>query len=183
MASQDDFTRKLSDADWKKARIVWEADPKLSFADLAKQFGVSRQRMSGKARDQGWRKVDAQERIAQKAMDQADARERAQPAVPPVVDRERIVVEEQSPQASPESEAAAVDLRANIITRHREETNAVRKTVYEALRQNDFNKGKLAKISAESMEILHRLERTSYGLESKGGNEQSLRIVVERRET
>jgi hypothetical protein len=77
------------------------------------------------------------------------------------------------------AEAIAVAKRAEILTRHRTEVNAARNLSYEAMRNKNFELGKLAKISAEALNIIHGMERKAWGLD-KGDPQSGGVIIIER---
>lgn len=77
------------------------------------------------------------------------------------------------------ADAIAVAKRAEILTRHRTEVNAARNLSYEAMRTKNFDMGKLAKISAEALNIIHGMERKAWGLD-KGDGDTPHTIIIER---
>lgn len=75
----------------------------------------------------------------------------------------------------------AVDVRAQVLDRHRKEWAAPRKIIYDAIKAGDFEKAKLAKISSETLTLIQGGECRAYGitLEAKGADAQTV-VVVER---
>ena len=82
----------------------------------------------------------------------------------------------------------AVDVRAEVLSRHRKEWAAPRKVAYEALQQaakNDvagaFERAKLAKITAETLTLVQVGECRAFGLshDARAGDGQTV-VVVER---
>jgi hypothetical protein len=65
----------------------------------------------------------------------------------------------------PMSKHAAIEARATVLDRHRRELNLPRQRIYAALNEGDFNKAKLAKISAETLSIVQAAERKAWGLD------------------
>jgi len=75
----------------------------------------------------------------------------------------------------------AVDVRAQVIDRHRKEWAAPRKIAYEAIQKGDFERAKLAKISAETLTLIQAGECKAFGItpDSKGADGRTV-VVVER---
>lgn len=82
----------------------------------------------------------------------------------------------------------AVDVRAEVLSRHRKEWAAPRKVAYEALRQagkgdvaGAFERAKLAKITAETLTLVQVGECRAFGLnhDARAGDGQTV-VVVER---
>lgn len=72
------------------------------------------------------------------------------------------------------------DVRAQVIDRHRKEWAAPRKIAYEAIQRSDFERAKLAKISAETLTLIQAGECRAYGIKPDDkGNERTV-VVVER---
>ena len=68
----------------------------------------------------------------------------------------------------PEKKAAAIasaaDEKVAVIIRHREEWETQRALVTTAIEKNDFDKAKLAKITAETLKIRQEAERKAWGI-------------------
>jgi hypothetical protein len=75
----------------------------------------------------------------------------------------------------------AVDVRANVLERHRKEWAAPRKIAYEAVQRGDFERAKLAKITAETLTLIQGGECRAYGInhEARAADGQTV-VVVER---
>lgn len=82
----------------------------------------------------------------------------------------------------------AVDVRAEVLSRHRKEWSAPRKVAYEALQQaqkgdiaGGFERAKLAKITAETLTLVQVGECRAYGInhDARAGDGQTV-VVVER---
>ena len=75
----------------------------------------------------------------------------------------------------------AVDIRAQVLDRHRKEWAAPRKIAYEAVQRGDFEKAKLAKITAETLTLIQGGECRAYGInhETRAADGQTV-VVVER---
>lgn len=165
---------RLTAEQWAIARAKWEADPLVTFEELGKEYGVSKQAVQKRAKEGGWvRRADGMAQLAARAHAKADE----------LVDRKVDAVVEHK---RPEAEGSRVAVRAQILERHRNEMNASRKKVYEALQNGDFEKAKLAKITAEALQIIQSSERKSWGLDaadaSAAGATNNTVVVIERRE-
>jgi AcrR family transcriptional regulator len=86
------------------------------------------------------------------------------------------------------SEEFAVDVRAEVLSRHRKEWAAPRKVAYEALQQagkgdvaGGFERAKLAKITAETLTLVQVGECRAYGLnhDARSADDRTV-VVVER---
>lgn len=90
--------------------------------------------------------------------------------------------------AAAASQEFAVDVRAQVLDRHRKEWAAPRKVAYEALQQagkgdvaGGFERAKLAKITAETLTLVQVGECRAFGInhDARAGDGQTL-VVVER---
>lgn len=90
--------------------------------------------------------------------------------------------------ASEIADGFAVDVRAQVLDRHRKEWAAPRKIAYDAIQQAGkgdvaaaFERAKLAKITAETLTLVQGGECRAYGInhESRAGDGQTI-VVVER---
>jgi len=70
---------------------------------------------------------------------------------------------------------------AQVLDRHRKEWSAPRKIAYEAVQKGDFERAKLAKITAETLKLIQDGECRAYGItqEARGGDARTV-VVVER---
>ena len=91
--------------------------------------------------------------------------------------------DEQQQQAERRTaDMVASEARAEIITRHRLEWQIVRKKLYEAIRAGDLAQVRLARDSADAMDLMQKNERRAWGLDAVAfgpGGEAAL-VVVER---
>lgn len=80
------------------------------------------------------------------------------------------------------SQEYAVDIRAAVLDRHRKEWAAPRKIAYEAMTKGDFDRAKLAKISAETLSLIQTGECRAYGLDhgARGADGNRTMVVIER---
>lgn len=74
----------------------------------------------------------------------------------------------------------AVDVRAQVLDRHRKEWAAPRKIAYEAIQRSDFERAKLAKISAETLTLIQAGECRAYGIKPDDKGDGRTVVVVER---
>lgn len=163
---------RLTASQWLEARQKWEADPSLTFESLADKLGLSRQAVSKRANAEGWAKVGALRQAAEKAQFKADGKV-AQ------------VAGATSKKDAAATFEASVEIRADVIDRHRVDWAEHRKNFAIAEIKEDFENGKKAKISAEMLLIRQKGERAAYGLEDNNAPPPSttadvLRELVEK---
>lgn len=144
---------RLTADQWKAARIKWESDPSLTFEDIGKDNGVSRVAVSKKAAAEKWERVSDLQTLAKLAHARSDARE---------------VTSKVSSQVTPETidaRDAAVDLRADVLDRHKADLARHRHLHADEAMAADLEAGKRAKISMEVLALRHKAERSAYGLD------------------
>jgi hypothetical protein len=174
----------ISDEQWEVARLQWESDPMVTFADIAEELGTSRQAVQLRSKRKSWQRRLDLAAVAEKAHAAADSKfthfavdgpestapvysgpaeiagrapiARALPEVPRDVPADK---------AAAVMERAAVDQRSEVLTTHRKELVAVRNQVYTAMKSTDIDAAKRAKILAEGMKVLHEGERKAWGLD------------------
>lgn len=202
--SQSMARQSITKEQWEHARIMWESDTKVSYADVGLNLGISKQAVGKKAADQKWQKRMDLPKVVNKAHQLADrksieqglslanfavARENQSSGVddPPLkssgvehVDAEEMDTAHMTP--TQRAEQLAAEKRAAILSRHRVELDGARKRIYESLKVSDpieaFNRGKVAKITTEAMSILQGAERKAWGLDK--GDEVPPTIIIER---
>jgi hypothetical protein len=74
----------------------------------------------------------------------------------------------------------AVDVRAQVLDRHRKEWAAPRKIAYDAIAKGDFERAKLAKISAETLTLIQMGECRAYGIKPEDKGDSRTVVVVDR---
>ena len=144
---------RLTAEQWKAARIKWESDPSLTFEDIGKDNGVSRVAVSKKAASEKWERVNDLQTLAKLAHARSDARE---------------VTSKVSSQVTPETidaRDAAVDLRADLLDRHKADLARHRHLHTDEAMAADLEAGRRAKISMEVLVLRHKAERSAYGLD------------------
>jgi hypothetical protein len=169
---------------WEIARTQWEGDPLVSYGDIAKSLGTSRQTVKQHADRNDWQRRLDMQAVSEKAHAQADSKftysavESSEQAPSVYADPSEIAsrppVRPGLPVVPPGMptegalravETAAVDQRAEVLTKHRKELLAVRSQVYGAMKSPDIEAAKRAKILAEGVKVLHDTERKAWGLD------------------
>ena len=177
---------------WTIVRKLWEADPVVSFQEIATQLGVTRQCVRQKSLRDGWVKRLDMSAIEAKAHAAADskftenaveeAKEEGGVHIPPAdiskrgeISRSLAVVPEGSTpeQAQEIADKSAVDQRTKLIDRQRQEANHARAQIYAAIKaagtKGGYERAKIAKTLTESFRVLHELERRAWGMDSGDG--------------
>jgi hypothetical protein len=168
------MAKRPTTEDWQAARDRWEADPQETFESISEMMGVSRAAVSKKARNPAdpWVRAKGLRELAEKAHQRADERE----VTAKVTRSDPKVTRETSKKGA---EDAAVDIRADVLERHRADWSQHRALFALQSISGDFDAGKTAKISAEMLTLRQRGERAAYGLdiealpESAAGRELS----------
>lgn len=88
---------------------------------------------------------------------------------------EEVAAQEAAKEAATEF---AVDVRAQVLDRHRKEWAAPRKIAYEAVQRGDFEKAKLAKITAETLTLIQGGECRAYGINHDARAADATTVVV-----
>lgn len=84
------------------------------------------------------------------------------------------------------SQEFAIDVRAQLLDRHRREWSAPRKIAYDAMSETDvaksWDKAKLAKISAETLMLIQTGECRAWGLDlaARGADDKRTLVTIER---
>lgn len=170
------MTSRIADA-----RAIYEGTHQLTMAELAEVTGIPKRVLSSHARAESWAKQvkqgqsdEARQAVERFAEWRALAAEVA--AAPPagasdaVPDLARPMVE---------------DALSKLLERHKQELMAPRAISAEAIkiRNSDpdgaFQKAKLAKITAETLDLLHRAERRAWGIDDRETPQGSV-IVIDR---
>lgn len=175
---------------WLEQRMLWEANPTYLAKDVAAALGVSEAAVSQRIKKQEWKRVGSQTEIARRAYDKAD-QEAAEEARREAKEKaQKLIAEGKAEEARKEqvrveqTTELAVDMKASILNRHRKELDGSRNIIYEAIRNKDFEKAKLGKITAEALCIVQNGERKAWGFDSEEKNPTAgeVRVVIERRE-
>jgi hypothetical protein len=148
---------RLSKETWSDIRAEREAGA--SFPELASKYGVSHQAIQKRAKAEGWSDgTDVAEVIRRK-----------------VAEKVARVVASSNPQKRAESIDAAAEKSASVVRMHQAEWDDHRARFGSV--PDDFESGKLAKISAEMLRIRQDGERKAWGLDEASAQPT---IVIER---
>jgi predicted DNA-binding protein YlxM (UPF0122 family) len=179
---------------WVIVRKLWEADPLVSYQEIAEQLGVTRQCVRQKSVREGWVKQMTPEELEAAAhrASQAKFTEKTVDKVaktdyvhvdPPATSvpraeftRVAVAVEEGSTpeQVGELAQRAAVDQRKKLLDHHKEELKAARAQIYAAIKaagsKDGYTRAKTAKTIVESFKVLHEIERRAWGMDvGEGG--------------
>lgn len=161
------------------ARILYETTPGATFKSIAAETGISWRGLEERSKkDGGWAKRSL---LPPSGMNEA-AQQVADRYTGKLADYGDDITAEQKQAAVVETAAeVAIDMRAQLLDRHRKEWGAIRQLVYRNLKAGEFNgQCKLAKISAETLQIVQSNERKAYGLDKGGDGDTSVTVVIDR---
>lgn len=144
--------------DWEAIRAEYEAGA--SQADLSRRHGVSRKAIQKHIEAEGW------------MQDISGAIDRLTEA------RVAGVVAGCDPKKKAKALSRAADARAAVILRHKEEWDRHQALIDEALSLGDFDRAKLAKITAETLKIRQEGERKAWGITDRQETEVSGGVAV-----
>lgn len=179
---------------WVLARARWEAEPQLTFSDVAVLLGISKQAVAKHAQRFGWRQRLDMPTLIAKAHAKADEEtvgtmahdadgshaETPQVVAPrpisPALSRPVLPADAPPEQAHQITSDAAIDARAELLTRHRREWGAVRNLAYTAIKSKDLMEARTAKTVAEAVKTLQDGERKAWGLDS--GDDGPVKVTV-----
>lgn len=142
------MAKRLSKDEWATARVMWESDQSATDTSVAGVFGVSKQAVEQQRKKNNWQKVGAIQNVSERAQFAAD-------------NLSKLGLDKQ--KAS--SIDSAVEIRADVIDRHRGDWAEHRKHFTVSSISDDFEMGKKAKITAEMLKIRQEGERKAYGLD------------------
>lgn len=172
--------------DWLAAKMRWESDPTVNESDVARELGVTRAAVNARKKREKWERVSDQGDLARRAHDRAD-REAAQRLV--ATERAKAVLADgeaakakQAEELAGQTVELAVNMRATILGRHREELEGSRKIVYEAIQKKNFDMAKLGKITAETLVIVQNAERKAWGLDVEEKDTGKVKVIIERKD-
>ncbi len=169
--------RRYAPEEKAAARALYEMNPKISLMQVARDTGIPAETIKSWAageRGNGGKWVKIAEGVTEEAHLLANKHKTTLRELGP-----SLSLHDNTEEAERKtSELAAVEARANIITRHRTEWNAPRQLAYEAVKNRDMDKAKLAKIAAETLKIVQEGERKAWGLDVNGDNK--ITVTIER---
>ena len=162
-----------------EARKLFEGKPYTTDESVAAEVGVQPYWVRRWHREGGWVKASPRVVPGFSAMVAAAAdnmKVRMSELGKPLDDG--VATQEAAKEASLEF---AVDVRAQVLDRHRKEWSAPRKIAYEAVQKGDFERAKLAKITAETLTLIQSGECRAFGInhETRAADGQTV-VVVER---
>lgn len=178
----------IPDERYAAARVLYETTPGMTFIKLAEETGMSVRALEERSRGEGtWSKCpllpnSAMSERAQVVADVYTAK---------VADYGDDISKDQKLAAMrATAEDVAVDMRAQVLDRHRREWQPIRNRVYKQLdprtqmdEKTRFEMSKTTKINAETLAILQLGERKAWGLDKPGegdGGSQGVTVVIER---
>jgi len=144
--------------DWETVRAEYEAGA--SQGELSRRHGVSRTAIQKHIRAEGW------------MQDISGAIDRLTEA------KVAGVVAGSNPKKKAEALNRAADARAAVVLRHKEEWDRHQTIMDEALSLGDFDRAKLAKITAETLKIRQEGERKAWGITDRQETELSGGVAV-----
>ncbi len=155
------------------ARALWEGDPSATHAEVAKELGLRATTLNSWSKKYGWakRKQDMSERAHAVADTYTSKLSELGP---------EITTEQQQQAEADAAEETAANLRAQVLERHRKEWNVPRVLVGEAVKDRNFDKAKLAKITSETLKIVQDAERKAWGIDSGPEGAPKVHVVIER---
>lgn len=153
------------------ARVLYEADPLATITSVAQQTGVPLKLVRRWKEEDGWRKASQRlPDLAGRAAEAADALGMA------IADtgQELATPEQAAEVARVAADRFSVDLRAQVIDRHRREWAGPRKLAYRAIQAADggdlekaFNTGRVAKILSETLTLVQAGECRAHNINPK----------------
>lgn len=167
------------------ARALYEATPGASCVSVAKETGIPEGTVRRWKSEEDWRPaIKTMPDLAGRAGNLANTFKMRMTELGKPLDDAVAAVE----VAKEVSEQHAVDIRAGILDRHRREWAAPRKIIYDAIQQSQrgdvvgaYDKAKLGKIAAETLQIVQVGECRAFGLnEASRSADGGTVVVVER---
>lgn len=169
------------------ARVIYETTPGATFASVAEETGVSARSLEERSKvDGGWtrRALLPPQGLTEAAQAVADryTGKLAEYENDPTPAQKQAVVQSVAAEV-------AVDIRAQLLDRHRKEWSVFRSRVYKQVdpksglsEDERFNMSKTTKINAETLQIIQQNERKAYGLEKGEGDDKKVTLVIDRGE-
>ena len=165
--------RSYSDDIKAAATALWEGDPNITKQQVAEEVGVPPRAVERWSHAEGWAKRQAD--MSERAHAAADNYKGKLSELGP-----EITTEQQKQAETDAAEETAVQLRAQVLERHRREWNAPRKLSYDAVKAKNFDQMKMAKITAEALTLIQNGERKAWGIDSGPDGNQKVTVVIER---
>lgn len=178
---REGVSHRIPEERYQAARVIYETTPGMTFRKLEEETGISWRALEDRSKKDGyWTKRNLLPPVglseaAQVVADRYTGK---------LADYGDDITAEQKQAALKETAVeVAVDMRAQLLDRHRREWGAIRNLVYGNIKAGEFNdKCKLAKISAETLQIMQQNERKAWGLDKPGDDNpaQGVTVVIER---
>lgn len=130
--------------DWETIRAEYEAGA--SMGELSRRHGVDKAAISRRAKKEAWLQ-DISETVNRLTEAKVNG-----------------LVNTVDPKKKAAALSRAADAKASVIFRHQEEWVSHKAIISEALDEGDFDKAKLAKITAETLKIRQEGERRAWGI-------------------
>ena len=144
--------------DWETIRAEYEAGA--SQSDLSRRYGISRKAIQKHIMAEGW-----MQDISGTVNRLAEAKVAG-------------VVAGCDPKKKAEALDRAADAKAAVMRRHKEEWERHQALIDEALAAGDFDKAKLAKITAETLKIRQEGERRAWGIKDSAEEARAADVSV-----
>ena len=159
-----------------KAQVMWETDLDMTHRKVGDELGIPWKTIERWSKTEKWQKVAANN-FADRAEKIADTYVGNLEKYGP-----EITTEQRNQAVAETTDKIAADLRADVVDRHRREWQAPRQISYEAIKERNFEKAKLAKITAETLMLIQNGERRAWGMDKtdKPGEGENTIVVVER---
>lgn len=146
--------KRMSPEEWAGIRAKWETDPRDGYTWIVTEMNLSVSDVAvlKRARKEGWAKKASLKTIVERAQAKADEK----------------VSQKVSGKVSPLTESESVDLRADVIEKHRDEWGDHRRlfTLQDMLGEDGLGVARVAKTAAEAIKIRQEGERKAWGLDA-----------------
>lgn len=160
------------------SRALYEGTPGASLAWVSRETGVPLGTLKRWVREQQWRPATKRlPDLSARAGMLADSFKTKMSELGKPLD-DSVAAAEASRELA---DGFAVDVRAQVLDRHRKEWAAPRKLAYEAVSKRDFELAKLAKITSETLTLVQGGECKAYGInhEARAADAKTV-ILVDR---
>ncbi|UUI59693.1 hypothetical protein [Aeromonas salmonicida] len=144
------------------ARALYEAG-RLTVKQVAAEIGTSSRTVERWAAVAGWKRTQITPELTERAHRVASTLAKA-----PEKSLDQVIEDE------------AVDLRAELITRHRTEWRLIGGLINESMKNRDIERAKLTEVLARSTKLKQDGERRAYGIDSGPDNATKIQVVIER---
>lgn len=146
--------KRMSPEEWAGIRAKWETDPRDGYTWIVAEMNLSVSHVAvlKRARKEGWAKKASLKTIVERAQARADSK----------------VTAKVTGKVTPVTESESVDLRADVIEKHRDEWGEHRQlfTLQGMLGEDGLGVARVAKTAAEAIKIRQEGERKAWGLDA-----------------